>query len=244
MSIADDYGRYDGRPCVLRAMLYPLKLDNVSEPDVAKWLDECSRAALVRGYVVSGEEYVEILGFDQRLRAMRSKWPEPPDTIPPSAVAVSCQRVPAVSVPVHVSVSESESPRKEGTGENQNFSEIPSLKEVKEYGSIHGVPEPSCQSFWSYHTDQNVWQNGHGRMINWRSKLITWGNRDRQNPQTNGKPAVPIWEKRKALEKLVLDHPANRDSLSYNPRCTRADWEQLKELRLKLKALNHEAANA
>jgi hypothetical protein len=85
MSVADDFGRYDGRPSILRAALYPLKLNNVSEPDVAKWLDECSRAALVRCYVVEGKQFIEILKFDQRLRASKSKWPSA-DKCPQSAV--------------------------------------------------------------------------------------------------------------------------------------------------------------
>lgn len=78
MSVVDDYGRYDGRPSILRATIYPLKLDNVSEPDVVKWIRETEEAGLVRGYVVSGKRYIEVLKFDQRLRAKVSKWPPPP----------------------------------------------------------------------------------------------------------------------------------------------------------------------
>ena len=77
-SIADDFGRYDGRVSILRAAMFPLKLSNVSEPDVAKWLDECSTAALVRCYVVDGKPFIEIVEFGQRLRAMKSKWPADP----------------------------------------------------------------------------------------------------------------------------------------------------------------------
>ncbi len=77
-SIVDDYGRYDGRPSLLRAHLYPMKLDRVSEPDVGKWLTECVNAGLVRCYVVSGRPYVEVLKFGQRVRADKSKWPDPP----------------------------------------------------------------------------------------------------------------------------------------------------------------------
>jgi hypothetical protein len=77
MSLADDYGRYEARPSLLRASLYPLKLDRVSEPDVVKWMGECSEAGLVRVYTVNGREYVEILKFGQRLRAMKSRYPAP-----------------------------------------------------------------------------------------------------------------------------------------------------------------------
>ncbi len=77
MSIADDYGRCEARPSLIRASLYPLKLDRVSEPDVVKWMGECSKAGLVRKYTVDNKDYLEILKFGQRLRAMKSRYPAP-----------------------------------------------------------------------------------------------------------------------------------------------------------------------
>jgi hypothetical protein len=79
MSVVDDFGRYEGRPSLLRAALYPLQIDKVSEPDVVKWMGEVSKAGLVRKYTVDGKEYVEITKFRQRLRAMKSKYPAPAD---------------------------------------------------------------------------------------------------------------------------------------------------------------------
>lgn len=81
MSLADDFGRYEARTSLLRASLFPLKLDKVSEPDVVKWLGECSKAGLVRVYTVDTKDYLEILKFGQRLRAMKSKYPLPPASV-------------------------------------------------------------------------------------------------------------------------------------------------------------------
>lgn len=77
MSLADDYGRYDGRLSILRAHLYALKLDRVTESDVGKWIDECREAGLVRVYSVEGKPYLEVPRFGQRTRAQNSKWPPP-----------------------------------------------------------------------------------------------------------------------------------------------------------------------
>lgn len=94
MSIVDDFGRYDGRPAILRASLYPLLLERVREADVASWIGECHEAGLVRLYQCPGSKpHVELLKFDQRLRAKKSKWP-----------SSACERVPA-----HANASESES---------------------------------------------------------------------------------------------------------------------------------------
>jgi hypothetical protein len=81
MSIVDDYGRYDARSSILRSSLYPLKIDKVSVPDIVKWMGECSEAGLVRCYQVGGKDYLELQKFGQRLRAMKSKFPEPSDTV-------------------------------------------------------------------------------------------------------------------------------------------------------------------
>jgi hypothetical protein len=77
MSVVDDFGRYDARPAILRSSLYALKIDRVSEPDISKWMNECSEAGVVRCYSVDNKPYVELLKFDQRLRAQKSKFPAP-----------------------------------------------------------------------------------------------------------------------------------------------------------------------
>jgi hypothetical protein len=79
MSIVDDFGRYDARPSVIRGLLYPLKLDRISDADIVKWLGECSKTGLVSCYQVDGKDYLEIQNFGQRLRAMKSRFPAPAD---------------------------------------------------------------------------------------------------------------------------------------------------------------------
>jgi len=86
MSVVDDFGRYDGRPSVLRAVLYPLKLDKVSESDVVKWTQEAAEAGLVRRYTVEGKPFIEIVKFDQRVQQKRSKWPAPSGESPEPTV--------------------------------------------------------------------------------------------------------------------------------------------------------------
>jgi hypothetical protein len=96
-NVVDDYGRYDARPAILRSHLYPLKVDRVSDSDVGKWLTECVNAGLVSAYQVSGRPYLEVLKFGQRVRADKSKWPQPPSS------ADICQQ-PLSDAPVFVPV--------------------------------------------------------------------------------------------------------------------------------------------
>ncbi len=75
-SVADDYGRYDARPAVLRAHLYPLQIDKMSETGIARCLRECERVRLVRLYSVDERPYLEIANFGQRVQS-KPKWPGP-----------------------------------------------------------------------------------------------------------------------------------------------------------------------
>jgi hypothetical protein len=79
MSVVDDYGRFDGRNSVIRASIYPLKLDHVSDSDIGKWKAVCATAGLVRVYFVDGKEFIELLKFNQRMRG-KARWPEPVDS--------------------------------------------------------------------------------------------------------------------------------------------------------------------
>lgn len=83
---ADDFGRYTADLRLARAALFPLRLDQVREADVQRWIAECVKAGLIRLYVVDGKTYLEIPKFDQRMRAKKSRFPAPD-----GHMAVTCQ---------------------------------------------------------------------------------------------------------------------------------------------------------
>lgn len=74
---ADDFGRYNANPVLLKSNLFPLKED-LRNTDIPRWLAACEKAGLVRCYEVSGKKYLQINKFNQRTRAEKSKFPEPP----------------------------------------------------------------------------------------------------------------------------------------------------------------------
>lgn len=81
LSVVDDYGRYYADAGMLRAACYPRQLNKVSDSDAGKWLRSCVDAALVRVYPAEdGERYLEVVKFDQQVRAKKSKFPEPLST--------------------------------------------------------------------------------------------------------------------------------------------------------------------
>jgi hypothetical protein len=102
MSVVDDFGRFAAHPSLLRAALYPLQLEKVREASISRWLAACEAVGLVRLYTQSGasadrsgnqsgasgdrsggeKQYLEILDFRQQVRAIGSKYPDPPGNTP------------------------------------------------------------------------------------------------------------------------------------------------------------------
>lgn len=78
MSVVDDYGRFDGRPGLLRVSCFPLRVDTVREADISRWIAECVKAGLLVLYAVGGKPYLELQDFKQQQRA-KSKCPSPSD---------------------------------------------------------------------------------------------------------------------------------------------------------------------
>lgn len=93
MSVVDDFGRYYARPSLLLAACYPLLLKKVSDSDIEKWLSACENAALVRVYPAEdGKRYLQLLDFNQQVRATKSKFPQPPDICASTATQVSSEQ--------------------------------------------------------------------------------------------------------------------------------------------------------
>jgi hypothetical protein len=76
-SVVDDFGRFTAHPSLLRAALYPLRLDKITDAEVSEHLEACASAGLIHLYHVAGKPYLEVLDFHQRTRAKASKFPPP-----------------------------------------------------------------------------------------------------------------------------------------------------------------------
>ena len=77
MSAVDDFGRFDGRPSVLRCRLYSLQLSSIREADISRWIAACEKAGLIALYEVDGKPYILLHKLGPP-RAAVSKFPAPP----------------------------------------------------------------------------------------------------------------------------------------------------------------------
>lgn len=84
-------------------------------------------------------------------------------------------------------------------------SNIPTVEEVIAHGDRIGATKQTCETFHSYYEGENLWLNRFGRLINWRTKLVQWRDRDRQPGPTgrkgaNGSPVADRIHDQKSLE--------------------------------------------
>jgi hypothetical protein len=73
----DDWGRCEANLKLLRPKLFPLRLTQVREADVQRWIAECEKAGLVRLYENGGKPYLQMMKWEKG-RSEKSKYPHPP----------------------------------------------------------------------------------------------------------------------------------------------------------------------
>ena len=76
----DDYGRFDGRPSIIKSRLFPLK-ETLTTKTVSGAIKKLEIAGLVTLYVFEGRPYLYLPTWDhhQNVRAKKSKFPAPED---------------------------------------------------------------------------------------------------------------------------------------------------------------------
>ena len=104
MSVVDDHGTHFAEPSILRAHLYPLKLDEMREAAIMSCIDECVEAGLIVVYTDNERKYLQMQDFRQQCRS-KPKHPLPSDS---SCYAVATQVQSSAHLDVGVDVDEGE----------------------------------------------------------------------------------------------------------------------------------------
>ena len=74
----DDFGRFTANPALLRASIFPLQLDRVTEADVQRLIEECEAAGLLFSYSHACKRFI-VMNKWEKGRAKESKYPPPDD---------------------------------------------------------------------------------------------------------------------------------------------------------------------
>ena len=73
----DDFGRADARPLMVKSLCFPVRLRATADRCDA-WLKDLEKSGLIQLYESDGKRYLQITRWDNKPRAERSKFPEPP----------------------------------------------------------------------------------------------------------------------------------------------------------------------
>lgn len=165
---ADDYGRFYGSPKLLKSQLFPLK--DYSLKQIEKIRNEVVESGIVLMYIFEGKEYLEIKDFNQRLRIMKSKFPEP--------LTNDGQMTDICTTDDGLKGKENETETEEETKPKKAKIEIPSLDEffnyvltIEEFAPKFESLKYSIQSKYESWVE-NGWKDGHNNDIKqWKTKL-------------------------------------------------------------------------
>lgn len=191
----DDYGRFDGRPAIIKNRLFPLK-ESLTTKAISKAVNTLVIAGLVVLYEFEGKPYLYLPTWNdhQNVRAKRSKYPSPEGCV--IAHENICNHMYA-DVPVIQSESESNnippySPKGEcsPTGEAPPHSRRfipPDVEEVEAYCRERNN-HIDAQRFVDFYASKG-WKVGKEPMKDWKAAVRTWERRNdtpaRASPRPN-----------------------------------------------------------
>ena len=186
----DDYGRYDGRPAIIKNMLFPLK-DNLTLKAVTNAINSLASAELVVLYEFEGKPYLYLPGWNehQAVRAKKSKYPAPDNSMKTSEIICKQMQadVPVIqsnpireSESISKSVSVSEPPNPQPGAFERFWSAYPKKvgKEAafKSFKRIRGVSVDTMVQAVERQKQSEQWKKDNGRFI---PNPATWLNQGR-----------------------------------------------------------------
>jgi len=173
----DDYGRFDARPAILKARLFPLK--SVTEKQIIDALNKLSTVGIVALYEYDGRPYLQLVTWEkhQQIRAKKSKYPAP-DEICNQMISndIKCSRN-----PIQSESNPNPNPSNICANKSHRFTP-PTLEEVAEYcKQRNNSVDP--QKWYDFYSAKG-WMIGKNKMKDWKAAVRTW---EKSNDFGNGR---------------------------------------------------------
>lgn len=197
---ADDAGRGDARPAIIKGRVFPFR-ERLSIKDIDAALQELAAKGCVSLYTVDGRPYFLFPGWvkHQRIRDCKPKFPEPPENTVLQQSAASCGNLPQVAatrrkLPQSAALIQSESESEsnpnpiEKNAHAVRFSP-PTVDAVAEYVREKGY-HVNADRFVAFY-QQKGWMVGKNPMKDWKAAVRTWHYRD--NPKPPAEQKAPKW---------------------------------------------------
>jgi hypothetical protein len=200
---ADDYGRFHGKPQLVKSNCFP-QAEDLRSNTVAAWLTELSDRRLVFRYKLGNRELLSIINFRQRLKQSVPKFP-PPDGECPEWAPTDGKPPPLPGTSRNFLELPARDGDGDGDGDGISTHTHPALAEVKAAAAMLAIGEAVAERFW-HHYEASGWINKHSQPIrNWQSRLINWACDERARPleqshKAGGQATIKSFDIRNIIE--------------------------------------------
>ncbi len=202
---ADDAGRGDARPAIIKGRVFPLR-DRVSLKDIDGALHGLAAKGCVSLYEIDGKPYFlfPTWGKHQRIRDVKPKFPAPAeqkseeDTREKTAFFSDFDNLPQIAAdcgynPIqsntntesNTNIPPQSPPRGEEEEKRSRFV-VPSLDEIKAYCRERNNAV-DAEAFYAFYESKG-WYVGRNKMKSWKAAIITWEKTKKGVPKSN----IPI----------------------------------------------------
>lgn len=165
---ADDAGRGDARPAIIKGHVFPLR-DRISIKDIDAALQVLAARGCVSLYTVDGKPYFVFPGWvkHQRVRDCKPKFPEPPKTYSSPQSAASCGELPRTAALIQSESESNPNPNpKNDSAEPQAASAPPVISLPLNDGTVFPVSVEQCHEWAGLYPAVDVIQQLRG-MLGW-----------------------------------------------------------------------------
>lgn len=204
---ADDAGRGDARPAIIKGRVFPFR-ERLSIKDIDAALQELAAKGCVSLYTVDGKPYFLFPGWvkHQRVRDCKPKYPEPTENYIPPQSAASCGELPQSAALIQ---SESESESNPDISAEPQATHAPPVVELPlNDGDIYPVTQEQAAEWGSLYPAVDVmqqlramkgWLNANPAKRKTRRGILRFVNAwlSREQDRGRGAPAKPAEPVRK-----------------------------------------------
>lgn len=191
---ADDAGRGDARPAIIRGRVFPLR-ERLALKEIEDGLRALAANGCVSYYKVDGKPYYWFPTWTahQRLDRAKPKYPAPEDADPPESAA-DCGNLPQIAADrgLNTNTKENTNTNTKEKGNNARGTRFtpPDIDSVSEFIKENGY-SVDPQRFVDYYT-ANGWKVGKNPMKDWKAAVRGWASRDnsRKTEQVKSNPAL------------------------------------------------------
>lgn len=184
---ADDAGRGDARPAIIKGRVFPLR-KGVTEKNVDDALHGLASKGCISLYTVGGKPFFWFPTWQlhQRVRDVKPKYPSPDDADEKRPSAAVCGNPPQAAAVCGLNPIQSEYNPNPNPGDKRTRFAPPTVDEIRGFCKEQGLAV-DADRFIAYYTS-NGWMVGKVKMRDWRASVRSWALRD-TTPNAGGKSA-------------------------------------------------------